>query len=231
MYLPDRENHRLRRAFYSNPTLFNNDDYNKEVGDFLLPYSVGMEIETDTVQKEKLKNYVENIELMDYPNDYYHELRFRFHAGLVGIQGLYNVVKGLRKYSNENLESSIHYHIDATDWFHKIKDHHIKVASGWILNELDKWDYGRTYSTRRVGYEKLSWVHLHEIYQTLEFRVGKCVFDYDLMFAQVEHACYITAMLKEYVISGNNFTIESYQRNGSLENPDKLIKSRVKIMY
>jgi hypothetical protein len=202
-----------------------------EVGNIILPRSFGMEIETETPEPTRLKTYLETLEgMLVIPDDYKHEMRFRFPTGLEGIRLLYKVSNGLRKFSSENTDASIHYHIDFTDTFSLVNDTHIDYIKDWVLTELDSWNYQRTYNARNVNRSKSAWLKFHSGHKTLEFRIGNCVFDFDKMLKEVEHASYIAEVIRAYVFNDSE-TIDNHNKKVSKLIPNQIIKNRVKIMY
>lgn len=182
----------------TNPLLFINikDSKTIEYIDNLLPYSIG--IEWECAQKSTYDiNKFKNIPNIISVNSDYSEQRYRIPNGINGLVCLYNICDQLKLNSELNNLSGIHYHIDCTEFFSYINnDLFINKFKGYILEELDTWNYKGTYNKREVSYN-FSWVRLQQSFQTLEFRIGEMSFDYSLIIKRILHCSKIVSFLRK----------------------------------
>ena len=164
---------------------------------FYFPYSVGFEIETIT---ENIRIFDEIPYLIENKSSI-SELRFRIPNGIKGIQCLFNISIYLKKYTELNPESGIHYHIDCTDVYDLFTPDFINNHSDYILTELDKWEYKGTYNPRKCVFSSSrNWVRFKDTLKTMEIRIGEMTFDYELLFERIRHCNEIVRTLKDKLL-------------------------------
>ena len=195
----------LEDCVYNNPLGLTvlNDVKNIQYINRMLPFSVGFEIECGKKENINIKEFSSIPYIMKYDiND--RENRFRIPNGIVGIVCLYNISEACKNNLLLNLDSGIHYHIDATKFFNFIKDEDIKENKEWILEELDSWEYKGTYNSRDVRRDRC-WVRIHSSHKTIEFRIGEMTFDYDLWIRRILHCTEIVRELYNRLREKYNF--------------------------
>lgn len=225
----------IKEGIYNSPLVLLSIKDNKlieEINNYL-PYSTGFEIEC---------NYKGRIQFLEFDNIFrlipniihvqcdINEQRFRIPNGLNGFICLYNISEQLKIHSELNLDSGIHYHIDMTDCYNKIKKRHIEENKDWILEELDKWNYQGTYNSRDITFNSDSWLRFSNEHKTAEFRLGEMTFDYSLLIKRIIHCNNIVKKLKEQ-LGFTNITYEEpnvinlldYYKNSSNKLDDKLL--------
>lgn len=178
------------------------DDTNPDaikVGEYCLPYSVGIEFECPKGDKFNIEEFkaIPNIMSVNVDNS---EQRYRIPSGLTGLKCLYDLSETLILNSLLNPESGIHYHIDFTDTYSKLTDANIGKNTNWILEELDAWNYKGTYNTRDVCFRGgHKWIRFQSGFKTMECRIGEMTFDYSLLFKRITHLSDIARRLKNIV--------------------------------
>lgn len=169
----------------------------QELALFYFPYSVGFEIETLTQNIEVFNEIPYLLKNESSTN----ELRFRIPNGIKGIQCLFNISIYLKKYSELNPQSGIHYHIDCTDVFDLFNKEVISKYSNYILTELDKWNYKGTYNPRICVFsESRNWVRFKNYTKTMEIRIGEMTFEYEILFERIRHANEIVRTIKNELL-------------------------------
>lgn len=164
---------------------------------FYFPYSVGFEIETMT---SDIRIFDEIPYLMENKSSV-SELRFRIPNGIKGIQCLFNISIYLKKYTELNPDSGIHYHVDCTDVYDLFTFDFINKQSKYILTELDKWEYKGTYNPRLCVFSgNRNWVRFKNSTKTIEIRIGEMTFDYELLFERIRHCNEIVKTLKDALL-------------------------------
>ena len=164
---------------------------------FYFPYSVGFEIETNT---QNIRIFDE-IPYLIANTSSVNELRFRIPNGIKGIQCLFNISIYLKKYTELNPQSGIHYHIDCTDVYNLFTSDFIDNHSDYILTELDKWKYKGTYNPRLCVFSgSRNWVRFKDTLKTMEIRIGEMTFDYELLFERIRHSSEIVKTLKDKLL-------------------------------
>ena len=164
---------------------------------FYFPYSVGFEIETMT---SDIRIFDEIPYLMENKSSV-SELRFRIPNGIKGIQCLFNISIYLKKYTELNPDSGIHYHVDCTDVYDLFTSDFINKQSEYILTELDKWKYKGTYNPRKCVFSSSrNWVRFKDTLKTMEIRIGEMTFDYELLFERIRHSSEIVKTLKDNLL-------------------------------
>ena len=164
---------------------------------FYFPYSVGFEIETNT---QNIRIFDE-IPYLIANTSSVNELRFRIPNGIKGIQCLFNISIYLKKYTELNPQSGIHYHIDCTDVYNLFSTDFINNHSDYILTELDKWKYKGTYNPRKCIFSgSRNWVRFKDTLKTMEIRIGEMTFDYELLFERIRHSSEIVKTLKDKLL-------------------------------
>ena len=164
---------------------------------FYFPYSVGFEIETNT---QNIRIFDEIPYLIANASSV-NELRFRIPNGIKGIQCLFNISIYLKKYTELNPQSGIHYHIDCTDVYNLFSTDFIDKYSDYILTELDKWKYKGTYNPRKCVFSSSrNWVRFKDTLKTMEIRIGEMTFDYELLFERIRHSSEIVKTLKDALL-------------------------------
>jgi hypothetical protein len=171
------------------------------VANSYLPYDTGIEIECSYKKgfyAESIKAFknIPHIKAVDCDGS---EQRFRIPKGINGLICLYHLSLALKKYSNLNPDSGIHYHIDCTDISLKryciIANRHTMSPDTFILKALKSWGYTGTYNSWQVSRQKTA-VRFHARYQTIEFRIGEMTFDYELLIKRIINCQNITRKLK-----------------------------------
>lgn len=171
----------------------------------LIPYSTGFEIECDRAENYNAQAFTAIPDIMDVNSDSY-EQRYRIPNGIRGMICLYHISQQLKVHSLLNPLSSVHYHIDCTDYWKEI----CAIANGedkkkheeYILSELDTWLKGDTATMRNSGY----WYKLNSL-QTVEFRLGEMTFDYRILLKRIIHC---NAIVTKFKIELPNFRIPEY---------------------
>ena len=183
-----------------------------EAGDYLLPYSIGIEWESrlayvidSETGLERERTYKEAFQIkqeflaiphiIDVDINTNDEQRIRIPSGINGLQCLYQVTLLLKKYCELNNKSGIHYHVDCTGVYKHFTSSHRRRNEDWIIKELEQWGYEGTYNTKRIG-EGHNWVRFQAGFQTMEYRIGEMTFDYHLLFKRIAHACKITELFR-----------------------------------
>ncbi len=199
---------------------------NKEDIDYcnnFLPYSTGFEIECNMLGYEelvkkaldankwndpKLRDFVSQHrrEFLAIPNIMHvsndaSEQRYRIPNGINGLICLYLISHNLKKFSELNDASGIHYHIDFTDvpeWDDDYNIYKSLLASNhdYVLTELETWGYKGTYNSKGIagiGSEG-NWVRQND--GTVEFRIGEMTFDYEVLVKRIVHLNEICRNLK-----------------------------------
>lgn len=176
----------------------NNED-SKKAGEFLLPYSIGIEVECNQKDTFNLNDFTSIPYIMEVDADR-DEQRFRIPSGIKGLHCLYNISLALRKNSELNPLSGIHYHVDFTDVFEKLTKEHLNHNQDWILKELDTWQYAGSYNSRRISFKaNHTWIRTQKDFKTLECRIGEMTFDYQLLFKRITHLSDIMRKLKIFI--------------------------------
>lgn len=228
----EEEQASIKNLLFINPKIKQTSE-TIEVADYLLPYSVGIEIEcgfdvnvTSTIESKirKIFHSISNIIEVDVNNT---EQRFRIPNGINGLICLFEISYNLKKYHMLNPSSGIHYHIDCSDVYKYFNNEVIKQNSHWILNELDSWNYKGSYNKRLCTFSMShNWVRFQKSFKTMEYRIGEMTFDYHLLLTRIHHASSITSRLKEYIkencIDYKN-PILAYKK----ENIETILKNRV----
>jgi hypothetical protein len=208
----------------------------------LIPYSSAFEIECDIASEMEhvAKTSFESIpNLMDYSGGCGEE-RFRIPNGMMGIICLWHISRQLKANLMLNYGSGIHYHVDCKtdDTWKRIIELDNPPLFEWILNELDKWDFGGTQKRGFSSFEKMghsgSWVKANAL-ETLEFRVGNMTFDYDVLLKRIIHANAIVYTIKGYLENVpepvyKDIDIKSlliYERDARIAISDNPLKSRL----
>lgn len=167
-----------------------------EVADYLLPYSVGFEIECEKQSTFDIYDFMSIPNILDVDCSY-HEQRFRISKGLSGLYCLYDISQALKKNSLLNEGSGIHYHIDCTEHYEYFNSNIVEENESWILEELESWDYKGTYNTKRVIFNGgATWLRFQGGFKTMEFRIGEMTFDYTLLIHRIVHASDIARRFK-----------------------------------
>jgi len=225
----DQESINLSKLLATLPLAVESTPETRQVGDYLLPFGVGMEFECDMGPDYNVR-WFEEIPGMVEVNVDRSEQRYRIVKGLEGLQALYRLSQGLCKYSLLNFGSGIHYHIGLDDYY----DDFVKVLENdkeqklqeHILSELEKWNYKGSYNRRAVS-TGMGWVRLQRGFRTAEIRIGEMTFNYELLFKRITHACKIfrevTLGLEEKLLLRNNPWLR-YEK----QDINEIIKNRVK---
>lgn len=157
--------------------------------------SVGFEIECgakEGINFEEVKREFEAIPYIMHVDVNTYEQRFRIPAGINGLLCLYFITIKLKKYFELNLGSGIHYHVDlqSSEIKDKIRDllFFSNYPSNWILEELEKWEYGGSYNRKRISNIKGNWFVVRTGLDTIEIRIGEMTFDYELLVKRIIHA-------------------------------------------
>jgi hypothetical protein len=180
-----------------------NDILINQINQFL-PYSTGFEIECrkKSTFKSSIFEEIPNIMEVNCDNS---EQRFRIPNGIKGMICLYEICKNLKKYSELNPLSGIHYHIDMTNTFHLINQEKIDENKEWILNELDTWeDVKETNQDRNCLLDCRCYVNFQSPFKTAEIRIGAMSFDYSFIIKRIIHANEIIKKLNENLLSTPN---------------------------
>lgn len=202
-----------------------NDQEAVEVADYLLPRSVGIEVECpqqETYDIEAFKSIPYIIEV----NVDKGEQRYRIPSGLKGLQCMYDICKQLKLNSIFEEQSGLHYHIDCTNFFEYITSDAIKKEQEWILEELETWDYRGKYNTRRVSIGGGGdWARFQKYFKTMEIRIGNMSFDYGTIIRNAIHGCHIVEELINKITIGKKeeFPILNYEEG----NIRKFLKNRI----
>jgi len=193
----------------------------------LLPYSIGFEIECNSLENfdPNIFKVIPDIMHVDCDNG---EKRFRIPNGIRGLICLHNICIMLPKQCSLNTGSGIHYHIDCTDVYTVTHTSAFILANNdWIINELLNWgtvsdvaNYVARCSTSR------GWVRYSSL-NTIEFRVGEMTFDYSLIVTRMFSCTSIVSKLK--LLSGigavvkyekiNTFLLFTYLKTAVVEMP------------
>ena len=179
----------------------------KEIGLYVLPFSIGIEIECDKGEYYNEKDFKDIPNILAVQTDS-QEQRYRIPNGINGLKCLYSICTLLHGQSIFNVGSGIHYHVDFTDSYHLINDAFIEKHQDYVLKELDTWNYIGTFNSRKIG-EGFNWVRLQPNFKTLEFRIGEMTFDYKLMYKRITHLVEICKNLK---INLYKETVPDYNR-------------------
>jgi len=193
----------------------------------LLPYSIGFEIECNSLENFDSTIFKVIPDIMHVNCDR-GEKRFRIPNGIRGLICLHNICIMLPKQCTLNEGSGIHYHIDCTDVYTVTHtSNFIKANNDWIIDELLGWG---TVSDVTNPYAKCStsrgWVR-YSYLNTIEFRVGEMTFDYTLIITRMFSCTSIVSKLKSF--SGiaaivkyekiNTFLLFSYLKTAGVELP------------
>ena len=184
----------LLKGFTTNPFILevNLSEENKKKLDLLIPYSVGIEVETEPLEEvncgdltKQFKNNHPEVLDIDFNSN---EQRIRIPSGFIGAKCLYKFSEYLFNNFKFNLSSGLHYHVDFSELESFPTEEDIKNNGEWILKELDSWNYGGSYNIRAVAYNsKGNWVNLRSYLKTMEVRIGNMTFDYKTLIARVMH--------------------------------------------
>jgi hypothetical protein len=196
----------------------------EEVGEYLLPFSVGIEFECDKQDHYNLDAFKSIPYILDVNVDSC-EQRYRIPKGLKGLQCLYRLSLLLKENSVLNLGSGIHYHVDFTECFSKITAEFINTEKEYILTELDKWEYKGKYNSRNVVINNRCWVQVSSEFKTFEFRIGEMTFDYDLLFKRISHLMEITKKVK-YNLNLYHLNIDRTSISNDRNKEKEIIKKR-----
>lgn len=162
----------------------------------LMPFSTGIEIECIMPPhfSSKAFEYIPKIMSTNLDSG---EQRFRFSRGLNGLIALYLVCNQLKENSVLNPSSGIHYHVDMTDTGTEfVSNKFIEDKLGWVLGELDRWEYKGKYNPRAIRITKGGWLGFRYDKKTAEFRCGEQSFDYTYIVDKVIHANDIIRRIK-----------------------------------
>lgn len=181
---------------------------NKEEIEFansFLPYSIGIEIECNYKEGVFKADAFREIPYILSVNVDSSEQRYRIPTGIKGLVCLYLISTQLVKYSELNPLSGIHYHVDLGSDYNAIvgneyeHDTH-ELQYGWVLKELDTWNYIGRYNTRAFS-TAACWVRFQSGFKTMEFRIGEMTFDYKLLLKRILHLTEIVSTIKASVNS------------------------------
>ncbi len=175
------------------------NDLRAKINSFL-PYSIGIELETS--YKESYSNKInshsyrhkgfEDIPFIMEDRSTDEEMRVRIPRGLKGLICLFLISERLRLICEFNDMSGIHYHVDTSDCYDKLKNEVCKSSSEpireFILNELDReWPEKGNYNSRGMLVGG-SWIRGNSEFKTFEFRIGEMTFDYKVLIKRIRHA-------------------------------------------
>lgn len=191
----------IRECVYNTPyILLSLSKEHLEIANSYLPYSTGFEIECfkkETFNEEAFRKIPDIMEI----NCDVGEQRFRIPNGVRGLICLYNISQELKRNSELNEGSGIHYHIDMTDFtdfWENNGEPYIENHADYILTELDKWNYQGNYNLRVLNYSTShNWMRFPTDFKTAEIRIGEMTFDYKLLVERITHANSIIKTLKE----------------------------------
>jgi len=167
----------------------------------LLPFSTGFEIECDYGADYREEAFKSIPYIMEVNNSSW-EQRYRIPNGFAGFVCLYLISDQLKRNSAINQGSGIHYHIDMTDCFHRIKNNtqFIDANRNWILEELDTWNYKGKYNHRDVNLSGAKWLRFSYEWRTAEFRCGEMTFNYSELVKNIIHANDIIRRVKNLLV-------------------------------
>lgn len=191
----------IEEAIYQFPLslkTLKNDILINQINNFL-PYSIGIEIECNQLKCFNISKFKSIANILDVNCDN-NEQRFRIPSGIKGMICLFEICKNLQLYSELNLGSGIHYHVDMTKTYDLLDTNIIDNNSEWILNELDNWNYKGTYNKRVCEFNTNSnWVRFQSCFKTAEFRIGEMSFDYKVLIKRIIHISEIISKLNETI--------------------------------
>lgn len=184
--------------------------YDAEVialADYYLPYSTGFEIECCNQEGVPLEIYEQIEGVIEAPCEA-DELKFRIPSGIIGIKALYHISQSLRENAMLNPNSGIHYHVDFTDEWNNLSEEEVDKNAGWILAELDTWDYKGFFNKRKCEFsENRYYTRFKNSTKTMEFRIGEMTFNYQLLFKRISHVNDIVRRFKNQL----NYHGDKYQ--------------------
>lgn len=187
----------MRGMVYSNPSLLPTLPKNLVYqADQMMRRSVGIEIECQ--QKNEYSSYEVGEILRKIPGVMASDVdsgekRFRIISGSQGMIALYKICDALKQTCLLNPQSGIHYHIDfswSNYWkvySYNTREYFLQTHEFWILKALESWNYTGKYNEWKVSQGKTA-VKFHDIYNTIEFRIGEMTFDYEVMIQRILHA-------------------------------------------
>ncbi len=179
-----------------------------------LPYSTGFEIECSvgTLYDKEAFLAIPNILNADTGGG---EQRFRIPYGIKGLVCLYNISTQLKLNCELNSGSGIHYHIDMSNYFSFLNLDYIKSQEGYILKELESWNYLGTYNPKEVRFTKGGWAGFRSNHLTLEIRIGEMTFDYELLVKRIIHCNNIVRTINEGLLDKEQIDSEIKNREDS----------------
>jgi hypothetical protein len=183
--------------------LVNLDGKLREFAESFFPNSVGIEIECRPENDEYDYSEFYKIDGIIHIQGDGSEQRFRFANGVKGMVALYKASLLFKDHFLLNPQSGIHYHIDFTEHYEKLKGTYIIPARNegnipelnWMLKGLRNWNYKGYFNSWVVGINK-NVIRLHPNYHTIEYRIGEMTFDYSLLIKRIITCQRITEKLK-----------------------------------
>lgn len=171
---------------------------------YILPYSVGIEIECETPENNisTLKFKIRNVKGIMDCSVWNREISFRITNGFIGLCALYVVLEIIKTHSMLNNGSGIHYHIDCSNWLNLTTANKVKKNySEQILENLDLWNYTSRSNSRAVTVNiKFSWLNLRTYFKTFEFRIGEMTFEYSIILDRIIMATALVTEVKTKIL-------------------------------
>lgn len=134
-------------------------------------------------------------------------------SGYRQAEAFYDIMNDVKQYCKLNDGGGIHIHVDVS----KLVGLDTTVLENFLTSKLDKVEdifgkYTGTYNSKLVGIEnKRVWVNIRQNYKSVEFRIGRCTFDY--------------SEIMEWMIGCNNLIKEFYVFNG-ISIPNEYTKTK-----
>lgn len=191
----------LDKLVFTNPTALPASIDKELVGNYYLPKSVGIEIESTFTygNLEYWKDKIKGIPgILDSVGDI-SEQRFRICKGYTGLVALYEALKLFIEFGRLNPESGIHYHVDFTEFSQEeMRTSFFEMLSkheNYLLGELDTWNYKGKYNQRRIATDRKSaWLNVRTYLRTVECRIGEMSYDYTVISKRIFH---LTSILQK----------------------------------
>lgn len=217
----------LREAVFKQPLvlLTLKDEESIKYVESFLPYSIGFEIECHQGEQFSQDHFKKIPNIMDVQCDP-SEQRFRIPPGIRGLVCLWHITECLKIYSDLNLGSGIHYHVDMTANWNRLNPKIVEENEPWLMEECDKWEYKGTYNSRGLSfttynddsYYSGAWIRFQSDFKTAEFRIGEMSFDYDYIVSRMIDASRIITKLIEEIKGDLNVEIPPVTNHKELIN-------------
>lgn len=235
--LSDDKKETLRGIVYNTPLVLTviEDRSSIDYINSFLPYSIGIEFDTQVSEDYDLQNFIAIPDIMEIRNDSL-EQRYRIPNGIKGMVCLYNLLEQMKLNNIFDELGGIHFHVDMTRTYKYLTAHKLRDCEQYILTELDKWKYPGTYNKRGINFGHSyigtsgNWLRFQSGFKTAEFRICEMTFDYDVLIKRLIHGCEIISHLNNHIHPSHTVTYEYLDKDEIIKyirKVDENLKSKI----